>query len=218
MGHSCGHNPDAAAVIAARQGKDAAMAMFHEGNRALQDRYGGRACADRIVELVGASALSDEYVAFVESVPFFFLATAAGDTVDCSFKGGAPGLVRALAPDLLAFPDYDGNRMYKSLGNIAVNPNVGLLFMKFGVEEGPGALYLRLRVSGVARVVDDHPEMGGWPGAQRVVEVRVREVFPNCPRYIPQMAMVAPSRHVPVADAPQPTPLWKTIPEIAEVL
>jgi predicted pyridoxine 5'-phosphate oxidase superfamily flavin-nucleotide-binding protein len=194
------------------------MAMFHAGNRALQDRYEGRACADRIVELVGASALSEEYVAFVESVPFFFLATAAGENVDCSFKGGAPGLVRALAPDLLAFPDYDGNRMYKSLGNIEANPNVGLLFMKFGAEEGQGALYLRLRVSGVARLCDEHPEIGRWPGARRVVEVRVREVFPNCPRYIPEMAVVAPSRHVPAAGAEQPTPLWKTIPEIAEVL
>lgn len=194
------------------------MSMFHEGNRALQDRYGGRACADRIVEMVRTGSLSDEHAAFIAAVPFFFLATAANGAVDCSFKGGAPGFVRVLAPDLIAFPDYDGNRMYKSLGNIAVSPAVGLLFMNFGREEGQGALYLRLRVSGEARICDAHPEMARWPGAQRVVEVQVRDVFPNCPRYVPEMALVAPSRHVPVAGAPQPTPLWKTIPAIVETL
>ncbi len=192
--------------------------MFHEGQRALQDRYGSRAVADRIVELVGADALNDEFAAFIEALPFFFLATSSGAMTDCSFKGGAPGFVRVVSPRELLFPDYDGNRMHRSLGNVAANPNVGLLFMRFGAEEGQGALYLRLRVNGAATVHDDHPAMGDWPGAQRIVSVAIRQVFPNCPRYVPHMVEVAPSRHVPSADAPQPTPAWKTIPEIAEVL
>ncbi len=194
------------------------MPMFHEGNRQLQDRYGGRAVADRIVDMVETSEFTDEFRDFVEAVPFFFLATSAGDNTDCSFKGGAPGFVRVTAPGQLVFPDYDGNRMYKSLGNIVKNPNVGLLFMRFGAEEGQGELYLRLRVNGVASVHDDHPELATYPGAQRIVQVDVSHIFPNCPRYVPQMEQVAASRHVPEQGKQQPVPAWKKIPPIAELL
>jgi predicted pyridoxine 5'-phosphate oxidase superfamily flavin-nucleotide-binding protein len=194
------------------------MTMFHEGNRTLQNRYGGQGVADKIVELVETQTFTEEFQAFVESVPFFFLATSAGGNTDCSFKGGAPGFVRVTAPDRLIFPDYDGNRMYKSLGNILENPSVGLLFMKFGAEEGQGALYLRLRVSGQASVHDDHEALESYPGAQRIVEVAVEHIFPNCPRYIPHMQEVAPSRHIPQANADQPVPEWKKIPPIAELL
>lgn len=194
------------------------MEMFHKGNRALQDRYGGRAVADKIVELVEADEINDDFKAFIESLPFFFLATSAHGITDCSFKGGAPGFVRVVAPDRIVFPDYDGNRMYKSLGNILENPSVGLLFLRFGAEEGEGALYLRVRVNGQAVVHDAHPLMAEYPGAQRIVEVTVAHVYPNCPRYVPQMEMVERSRHVPQAGQDQPVPAWKEIPPIAEVL
>ncbi len=194
------------------------MTMFNEGNRALQDKYGGRAVADKIVELVETDRFNDEFKEFVEALPFFFLATSSGGNTDCSFKGGAPGFVRVTAPDMLIFPDYDGNQMYKSLGNITENPNVGLLFMRFGAEEGQGALYLRLRVNGKATVHDTHEALASYPGAKRIVEVAVTHIFPNCPRYIPHMEMITPSRHVPEAGKDQPTPAWKEIPPIAELL
>ncbi|MEO9877651.1 MAG: pyridoxamine 5'-phosphate oxidase family protein [Anderseniella sp.] len=194
------------------------MSMFHEGNRELQDKYGGRAVADRIVDLVETSSFTDEFREFVEAVPFFFLATSAGDNTDCSFKGGAPGFVRVTSPSQLVFPDYDGNRMYKSLGNLVKNPNVGLLFMKFGAEEGPGELYLRLRVNGLASLHDKHPELANYHGAKRIVQVDVTHIFPNCPRYVPHMEQVAVSRHIPEAGKEQPTPAWKKVPPIAELL
>jgi predicted pyridoxine 5'-phosphate oxidase superfamily flavin-nucleotide-binding protein len=194
------------------------MTMFHSGNRALQDKYGGRAVADRIVELVETTSFTDEFQEFVESVPFFFLATSAGENTDCSFKGGAPGFVRVTAPDQLIFPDYDGNRMYKSLGNIVENPNVGLLFLKFGAEEGQGELYLRLRISGKASIHEDHDALSDYPGAKRIVQVDITHIFPNCPRYVPHMEQVAPSRHIPEAGKDQPVPAWKKVPPIAELL
>lgn len=194
------------------------MTMFHDGNRSLQDRYGGRAVADRIVELVETASFTEEYKDFVESVPFFFLASSAKGNTDCSFKGGEPGFVRVTGPSRLIFPDYDGNRMYKSLGNILENPNVGLLFMRFGPEEGQGALYLRLRINGRASVHDEHEALDSYPGAQRIVQVEVEHIYPNCPRYIPHMELVAASRHLPQAGREQPTPEWKTLPPIAELL
>lgn len=194
------------------------MTMFHDGNRTLQDRYGGRAVADKIVEMVEADEINDDFKAFIEAVPFFFLATSAEGNTDCSFKGGAPGFVRVTGPKTLVFPDYDGNRMYKSLGNILANPNVGMLFMKFGAEEGQGALFLRVRINGEAVVHDEHPALSDYPGASRLVEVTVNHVYPNCPRYVPEMETVNPSRHIPEEGKDQPAPAWKEIPPIAELL
>ena len=96
--------------------------MYHEGNRELQARFGSVALADRLLEKTHRTAFTDGDKAFIESLPFFFLATAdAEGQPDCSFKGGAPGFVKVLAPDLLVYPDYDGNGMFKSLGNIRSN-------------------------------------------------------------------------------------------------
>lgn len=194
------------------------MTMFHAGNRTLQDRYGGRAVADRIVEMVESDSINDDFRAFIEATPFFFLATSSDSATDCSFKGGAPGFVRVTGPKQIIFPDYDGNRMYKSLGNILQNPNVGLLFMQFGAEQGQGALFLRVRINGKARIHDTHAALDSYPGAHRIVEVEVEHVYPNCPRYVPQMEMVAPSRHLPEPGKTQPVPAWKELPPIAELL
>src|SRR5580698_8645393 len=101
--------------------------MYHAGHRELQDRFGSRALADRLDERLRRQRFNDADKAFVEESAFFFLATADADgQPDCSFKGGAPGFVRVPAPDLLVWPDYDGNGMFRSLGNILVNPRVGL--------------------------------------------------------------------------------------------
>jgi len=139
-----------------------------------------------------ATRFNDDDKAFIESLGFFFLATAdGGGQPDCSFKGGPPGFVSIAAPDLLVWPDYDGNGMFKSLGNIRANPNVGLLFLAMG--EAPK----RLRVNGRAEVVDDDPLMAAVPGAQLLVKVTPVDIFPNCPRYVPNMQLVEPSIYLP---------------------
>src|SRR5215207_4528769 len=92
--------------------------LFHEGNRRLQDQFGSRQISDRLERFSRTQFTADDRT-FVESAPYFFLATAdAKGSPDCSFKGGMPGFVRVTGPSELAFPDYDGNGMFKSLGNI----------------------------------------------------------------------------------------------------
>jgi predicted pyridoxine 5'-phosphate oxidase superfamily flavin-nucleotide-binding protein len=178
--------------------------MFHAGNRDLQDAFGSAALADKLVERLRHSTFSDSDKAFIEACEFFFLATSAPDgQPDCSFKGGPKGFARVVAPDLLAFPDYDGNGMFKSLGNIRANPKVGLLFIAMG--ETPK----RLRVNGEATVSLDDPLMATFEGAQAVVRVRPVDIFPNCPRYIPDLANAAPSPYVPQSDKPRVEPGWK---------
>ena len=119
-------------------------ALYHDGSRRLQDVFETRRLADRLEEVIKHGAFTDGDRAFIESRPLFFLATADADgRPDCSYKGGRPGFVRVMGPSTLAFPSYDGNGMFKSLGNLAVNPNVGMLFVDF---ENPK----RLRVNGRA--------------------------------------------------------------------
>ena len=159
------------------------MVMYHEATRALQDAFGSRELADRLEKLFRRSAFTDEDAAFIASLRFFFLATAdAEGQPDCSFKGGDPGFVRVVAPDLLVFPDYDGNGMFKSLGNIRANPHVGLLFI--AMEDKPK----RLRVNGTAEVVLDDPLLPQFEGAQALVRVTPGGHLPQLPAQHPAHA------------------------------
>jgi predicted pyridoxine 5'-phosphate oxidase superfamily flavin-nucleotide-binding protein len=104
--------------------------MYHDGNRRLQDQFDSRRISDRLEQKLTRTAFTDDDKTFIESALYFFLATAdAQGRPDCSFKGGTPGFVRVTGPSELAFPDYDGNGMFKSLGNLLVNPQVGMLFI-----------------------------------------------------------------------------------------
>jgi len=179
------------------------MGMYHDGQRELQDRYQGRAVADRLEKHRMHKEFTDADRALIESVHFFFLATAFVDDVDCSMKGGVPGFVRVTGPNEIAWPDYDGNRMYRSLGNILRSPAVGLLFIRF--DRKP----TRLRIRGRARI-DETPEaIAGLPGARRLIRVTADFIFPNCPRYIPRMDFVEESMYSPKPDYIPPQPEWK---------
>ena len=189
------------------------MSMYHDGNRELQDAFGSRALADRLEEKLNRSRFTEDDAAFIQSVGFFFLATAdAQGRPDCSFKGGPVGFVRVAAPDLLVFPDYDGNGMFKSLGNIAANSQVGLLFIAMG--EAPK----RLRVNGRAEIVRDDPAMAAVPGAQLLIKVTPAAIFPNCPRYIPNLQLAQASPYLPKAGVPPIEPKWKSFEIFAGVV
>ena len=179
------------------------MDLYHDQSRALQDLFDSRRIADRLAEKLLRAEFSDEDRAFIAGQNFFFLATAdAQGRPDCSYKGGAPGFARVVAPDTLAFPSYDGNGMFKSLGNISANPAVGLLFIDFQAGK-------RLRVNGDAALHLEDPLKDAYPEAQAIVRVRARRIFPNCPRYIHRMEMVEASPYVPTPGCATPVPGWK---------
>ena len=173
---------------------------YHDGARGLQDRFDTRRLADRLAEKLSRSAFTDEDRAFIESRDMFFLATAdAEGRPDCSYKGGLPGFVRVTGPAELSFPSYDGNGMFRSLGNVSVNTGVGLLFIDF---EQPR----RLRVLGRASFADPG---GEFEGAQLVVRVQAERIFPNCPRYIHRLQLVERSVYAPAPGHTPPEPGWK---------
>ncbi|MBX3514170.1 MAG: pyridoxamine 5'-phosphate oxidase family protein [Xanthobacteraceae bacterium] len=185
--------------------------LYHQANRALQDRFDSRRVADRLEEFLRAEFTEDDR-SYIESVYMFFLATAdAEGRPDCSFKGGPRGFVRVTSANELVFPDYDGNGMFKSLGNIDANPNVGLLFIDL---EKPR----RLRVNGTASVNREDPLLSQTRGAQLIVRVTAKAIFPNCPRYIPTMNLVEPSKYTPLPGIPPEEPVWKTFPEFKDVV
>jgi predicted pyridoxine 5'-phosphate oxidase superfamily flavin-nucleotide-binding protein len=187
---------------------------FHEGSRHFQDRFDTRRLADRIDERLVRSTIGDDERAFIERMDMLFLATADADgRPQCSYKGGDPGFVRVLDERTLAFPSCDGNGMFLSIGNLAVNPHVGLLFIDFRARRPS-----RLRVNGIASIDARDPLRAAYPGAQLVVRVRATQVFPNCPRYIHRMQLVERSRFVPRADREPPVPDWKRAEWACDVL
>lgn len=164
--------------------------LFHPGEQAAQLRYNAEWTAEKAARLgrIIGSSIDDEKALFIEHLPFFFLATSdAAGNCDCSFRGTEPGeegtplpVVHVTEPKQLWFPDYAGNRMYNSLGNILQNPHAGLLFIDFATQS-------RLRINGRARILEQRGEWSDrWPAAVRAVEVSVEQVFWNCSRRIPK--------------------------------
>lgn len=177
--------------------------LYHSASRSLQDRFDTRRLADRLEAVKVHDRFTPDDSAFIERLDMFFLATADGEgRPTCSYKGGDPGFVRVIDEHTLAFPNYDGNGMYLSMGNLLANPAVGMLFLDFENQR-------RMRIEGEAEVRFDDPLLADWPGAQFVVRVRAHRIYPNCPRYIHKYRLVERSVYVPHAEAPPPVPGWK---------
>ena len=99
-----------------------------------------------------------------------FIASAHPDGgADVSHRGGNPGFVRVVDARTLILPDYAGNTMFQTLGNLQANPHTGLLLIDFvgGTT---------LQVAGTARIIWDAERTAGFVGAERLVEVTVADV------------------------------------------
>lgn len=178
-------------------------ASYHDGNRQLQEKFDTIRLAQRVGELTH-DVISPHDKEFIERMDMFFLATVdEHGNPNCSYKGGEPGFVRVVDEKTIAFPNYDGNGMYLSMGNVLKTSHVGMLFIDFERQH-------RMRVNGDASIHYDDPLMADYPEAQFIVRVRAREVFPNCPRYIHKMQLVQRSRFVPKSECETPVPAWKT--------
>ncbi len=180
--------------------------------RALQDRFDTRRLADRLAEVKVHHEFTPQDRQFIERLDMFFLATVdeAGQPT-CSYKGGDPGFVKVTGSRDLAFPSYDGNGMYLSMGNVAETCAVGLLFVDFEAQR-------RMRVDGVASIHFDDPLLAQFAEAQFVVRVEARRIYPNCPRYIHRYQLVERSSFVPHRAAPTPIPEWKRADWASDVL
>ena len=186
---------------------DELSSMFHEGHRELQDRFDGRRMADALENHLRFEQFRDEDIQFIEQSEFFFLATAHSESVDCSFKGGPPGFVRVTGPQHLEWQDYDGNSMYRSLGNILKSPRIGILFIQFGANPR------RLRINGKCTLADRAEK-----NPKLIVKMEADEIFPNCPRYVPDLSNNNPSPYLPNANGVGPKPKWKSFEFLRNIL
>lgn len=191
---------------------------YNRGSRQLQDVFDSRRLADRLTETTYRATFTEADRRLVEGATMLFLATADEQGwPDCSYKGGEPGFVRVTGDSTLAFPSYDGNGQFRSLGNLLVNPRLGLLFIDFERSR-------RLRVNGTASLVEpeaapDHKLEGvRFEGAQLLVVVHAERIFANCPRYIHRMAMVERSEYAPRPGHTPPVPKWKLMEEFLPYL
>jgi len=186
--------------------------LYGSGARAYQDHFDSRRLADRLHDLTLHAELDDGDVELISRQPFFLLATVDADGwPDVSYKGGEAGFVRVVDRSTLRFPVFDGNGMFRSLGNIADDGRVALLFVDVSKP-------WRLRVHGTAEVGTDPELLAGFHGAQAVVTVRIARAFPNCGRYIHGFADQSISEFVPRPGHEPPEPDWKKIPALREVL
>lgn len=186
--------------------------FFHDGMRQLQDIRETRPLADRLQEKIVRSHLTADDQAFIQKCAMVFVATADDQgRPECSYKGGLPGFVRTLDEQTLIMPDYDGNGMYRTWGNLLVNPHIGLLFIDFENQS-------RLRVNGTAKISPDDPLRSDYAGAVFMVRITIERVFPACPRYIHKLQLVAHSDYVPKQNYEPPVPEWKKFDEFRDAL
>jgi uncharacterized protein len=179
---------------------------YTEKARELQVRFDTTNLANAELQAIVHDELNPQDRAFIAATEMFWLSSVdpkGSPTV--SFKGGAPGFVKMPDDKTLLFPNFDGNGMYYSMGNIASTSHVGLLFMDFVTP-------MRLRVQGSAQLTDDPDIVSLWPGAQFAIKVEITALITNCPRYIPRMQRLEGSRYVPdLKTGAQPIPGWKRI-------
>lgn len=169
------------------------------GEHLLQEAWDATERADRFYTDQVRDRLLPLMVEFLERAEMVFVATADGHgECDASLRAGPPGFVRVLDARTVAYPEYRGNGVFASLGNISENPHIGLLVVDFVTER------IGLHVNGRARIVEvaefrrDHPDVPADPArgrrAERWVVVDVEEAYVHCRKHIPQMAVVSRQR------------------------
>jgi predicted pyridoxine 5'-phosphate oxidase superfamily flavin-nucleotide-binding protein len=186
--------------------------FYTPSQRKLQQEFATLSLADRAKDSIVADELADHHVAFIAARNMFFLSTVDEDGFpSCSYKGGAPGFVRALNPVTLVFPNYDGNGMFMSQGNIEATSKVGLLFINFEVPQ-------RMRLRGTAKLLREGALVTSYPGALTVTEIAIEKVWLNCARYVHRMEPKELSSFLPRDDGSYRLAPWKRIDALQDVI
>ena len=186
--------------------------FFHDGMREFQDLFDGRRTAEAIEKKRKHYQFWDDEKELIKNSKFFFIASSWNGYIDCNIKSGDPGFVKIVEKGIIEYPEYDGNSMYRTAGNISKNPNVALLFLNFDGKSR------RIRINGHATIHHDNKSLEDHFGAKFVVRIKC-EIYPNCPRYIPNQEKDEPSVYVPrKGKGVSPAPEWKKRDYIKNIL
>ncbi len=186
--------------------------IYDDTHRALQDAFETRKLADRMEEIIIQKEIEEEEQAFIESRPMFFLSSVdQSGQPTVSYKGGAPGFVKVVDKTTIAFPSYDGNGMFYSIGNIQKTKKVGILFIDFETPH-------RIRFHGEASASKDDSLISEFAEAEMVVRVKLSKMWINCPRYIHKYELKELSHYVPSQKEKTPLAGWKRVDLMQDVL
>jgi uncharacterized protein len=163
-----------------------------DGEHLVQEELGTTARADRFYDDQVRDRLNERMREFVARQEMFFLSTAdRNGECDSSFRAGPPGFLQVLDDKTLAYPEYRGNGVMASVGNIRENPHIGMLLIDFSRDR------IGLHVNGRAQVVSDEemrcvlPQLpvDSIPGRrpQMWVVVAVEEAYIHCSKHIPRL-------------------------------
>jgi predicted pyridoxine 5'-phosphate oxidase superfamily flavin-nucleotide-binding protein len=186
---------------------------FYQGaSRTLQRQFGTDELAAHLARRYVLTELDSSHIGWIRQADAVYVATVdPRGRPDCSYKGGLPGFVQVPDVRTLEIPSYDGNGMYRTLGNAAGVAWIGLLFLFPDVPA-------KLRVNGACQVLTEPGALAGHTGAEAVLRVDIREVFENCPRYLHDRVSGEHSAHCPRPDYQPPEPAWKQKPEYLGLL
>ncbi|HEY1920392.1 MAG TPA: pyridoxamine 5'-phosphate oxidase family protein [Streptosporangiaceae bacterium] len=171
------------------------------GEHFMQDRYGTQDRASRFYDQQLSDRLTPVMVEFIGRMEMAFIATSdASGECDCSFRAGTAGFVRVLDEQTIAYPEFRGNGVMASLGNMAENPHIGIFMVDFTQD------LIGLHVNGEAAIITpghmleldpDLPEQATHPGRRPVqwVLVHVAEAYIHCSKHIPKMVPQSRVRH-----------------------
>jgi uncharacterized protein len=171
------------------------------GEHILQQQYGTTERARVFYENQLTDRLTPRMIEFIGRMEMAFIATSdAGGDCDCSFRAGHAGFLRVLDERTIAYPEFRGNGVMASLGNMLENPHVGMLMIDFSQD------LIGLHVNGAAQIVPpayvrdldpDLPEQATGAGARPIqwVLVRVSEAYIHCSKHIPKLVPQSRVRH-----------------------
>lgn len=176
-----------------------------QGEHKLQRRYGTRDRAQAFYGKQMLTYLNEDMRRYIQKQEMVFIATAdSHGECDCSFRGGLPGFVRVLDEKRLVFPEYRGNGVLASLGNISENPHIGMWFGDFFDTT------IGLHINGQATIIENE-EFENWPNLpgpvardlavsggrkpERWISVEVREAYIHCSKHVPRFEKLEKSIH-----------------------
>lgn len=168
------------------------------GERQAQDRFGTSDRAAAFYEHQVLASLNRPMQEFIARMEMMYIATSdARGHCDCSFRAGAPGFVQVLDDKTLAYPEYRGNGVLASVGNILENPRIGMMFLDYYQTT------VGLHVNGTARVMDAQEiacvptitggvkEAAGNRGGRQArawIVIGVEEAYIHCSKHVPLLA------------------------------
>ena len=181
--------------------------FYHRGSTELQAQFGTTSLAVHLAERYVLTQLDEQHVTWIAAADAVYVATVSPDgQPECSYKGGLPGFIQVPDRHTIEIPHYDGNGMFRSLGNGIATGRVGLLFL----VSSAGA---KLRVNGVCGLTTAEADLERHHGAKAVLRVHATAVFENCPRYLHEQPVLKHSAHCPRPGYVPPEPEWKAKPE-----